>query len=106
MLLMERAELWFAADRLDDAIHDMDRAWAGSYEPRIAFYAAARLATAGRYDEARAWARRPLGQPWSWKRWLAQTDKQAMALIHAIDQAQAEQRNARQAADDATQPAP
>jgi tetratricopeptide (TPR) repeat protein len=106
MLLMERAELWFAADRLDDAIHDMDRAWAGSYEPRIAFYAAARLATAGRYDEARAWARRPLGQPWSWKRWLAQTDKQAMALIHAIDQSQAEQRNARQAADDATQPVP
>jgi hypothetical protein len=93
-LRMERAELFLAANELDAAIHEMDRAYAGRRkEPRIAFYAAALLASSGRYDEARAWAQRPLAQPWSFKRWLAQTDEQAKQLIAAIDQAQGEARS-------------
>jgi hypothetical protein len=97
-LRMERAELFLAANQLDAAIHEMERAYGGSRkEPRIAFYAAAVLATAGRYDEARAWAQRPLGQPWAWKRWLAQTDQQAHELIAAIDQGQMEARALRKA---------
>lgn len=90
MLLVERAELYLAAGRLDAAIHELDVAYTGHGEPRIAFYAAALLATAGRYEEAREWTRRTLGRPWSWKGWLGQTDRQAHEMIQAIDQAQAQ----------------
>lgn len=90
MLLIERAELYLAANRLDAAINELDVAYTGHGEPRIAFYAAALLATAGRYDEARAWTQRTLGRPWSWKGWLAQTDQQAHEMIEAIDQSQAD----------------
>lgn len=90
MLLMERAELFLATDDLDAAIREMDVAYGSRGEPRIAFYAAALLATAGRHDEARAWAQRPLGQSLTWKRWLAQTDLQARQLIDAIDEAKAQ----------------
>ena len=90
MLLVERAELYLAANRLDAAIHELDVAYTGHGEPRIAFYAAALLATAGRYDEARTWAQRTLGRPWSWKGWLAQTDRQAHEMIETIDQSQAQ----------------
>lgn len=92
MLLMERAELFLAADQLDAAIREMSHAYGSKGEPRIAFYASALLATAGRYEEAREWARRPQGRPWTWKHWLAQTDRQSNELIKAIDKAQAEQR--------------
>lgn len=91
MLRVERAELFLHAKRLDPAIHELALAYrAGDHEPRIAFYAAALLATAGRYDEARAWARKPMGRPWNWKDWFAQTDRQARELIDAIDQGQRE----------------
>lgn len=90
LLLVERAELYLAANHLDAALHELDVAYGGHGEPRIAFYAAALLATAGRYDEARAWVQRTQGRPWSWKGWLAQTDRQAGELIETIDQAQAE----------------
>jgi hypothetical protein len=89
MLIMERAHLYLASNRLDDAIRQLDLAYEGHGEPRIAFYAAALLATAGRYDEARVWAARPLGRPWNWKDWLAQTDRQAHELIDAIDESKA-----------------
>jgi hypothetical protein len=89
MLRVERAELFLHAKRLDPAIHELDLAYrAGDHEPRIAFYAAALLATAGRYDEARAWAKKPMGRPWNWKDWFAQTDRQARELVDAIDSAQ------------------
>lgn len=89
MLRVERAELFLHAKRLDAAIHELDLAYrAGDHEPRIAFYAAALLATAGRYDEARAWAQKPMGRPWNWKDWFAQTDRQARELVNAIDEAQ------------------
>src|SRR5690606_7564347 len=76
MLRVERAELFLAADRLDLAISELEKAYGRGKraEPRVAFYTAALLATAGRYEDARQWARRPLGAPWSWKNWLAQTD--------------------------------
>lgn len=89
MLLVERADLYVAMGRLDDAIHQLDVAYGNNGEPRVAFYAAALLATAGRYDEARVWAARPLGRPWTWKNWLAQTDRQARELIAAIDSSKA-----------------
>lgn len=93
MLRVERAELFLHAGKLDAAIHELDLAYrAGDHEPRIAFYAAALLATAGRYDEARAWARKPMGRPWSWKTWMAQTDLQAKELVQAIDNAKSESR--------------
>jgi hypothetical protein len=97
MLLVERAELYLAANRLDAAIHELDVAYSGHGEPRIAFYAAALLATAGRYDEARTWAQRTLGRPWSWKGWLAQTDRQAHEMIQTINQSQADARKQRRA---------
>jgi hypothetical protein len=103
MLLVERAELFLAMKQLDPAIHELDVAYGNHTDPRIAFYAAALLATAGRYDEARAWARRPLGQPWSWKRWLAQTDAQAKTLINAIDDSQAQTKRPRVAPPSPTQ---
>src|SRR5690606_34066434 len=59
-------------------------------EPRVAFYAAALLATKGRYEEAREWAKLPLSSPWSWKAWVAQTKRQANELLHAIDAAECE----------------
>lgn len=91
MLRVERAELFLRAKHLDAAIHELDLAYrAGDHEPRIAFYAAALLATAGRYDEARAWAQKPMGRPWNWKDWFAQTDRQARELVEAIDKAQRE----------------
>ena len=94
MLRVERAELFLHARRLDPAIHELDLAYrAGDHEPRIAFYAAALLATAGRYDEARAWAKKPMGRPWNWKDWFAQTDRQARELVDAIDEAQSEGRH-------------
>jgi hypothetical protein len=93
MLRVERAELFLHARRLDPAIHELDLAYrAGDHEPRIAFYAAALLATAGRYDEARAWAKRPMGRPWNWKDWFAQTDRQARELVEAIDQGEQEEK--------------
>jgi hypothetical protein len=105
MLLVERAELYLAANRLDAAIHELDVAYTGHGEPRIAFYAAALLATAGRYDEARTWAQRTLGRPWSWKGWLAQTDRQAHEMIETIDQSQAQARAAAQHAAQQRNPA-
>ena len=96
---MERAELYLAANRLDAAIRELDLAYTGHGEPRIAFYAAALLATAGRYDEARTWVQRTQGRPWSWKGWLAQTDRQALELIQTIDQAQADALGQRRAGD-------
>ena len=96
MLRVERAELFLHARRLDPAIHELDLAYrAGDHEPRIAFYAAALLATARRYDEARAWAKKPMGRPWNWKDWFAQTDRQARELIDAIDEGQREDKLAR-----------
>ena len=93
MLRVERAELFLHAGRLDPAIHELDLAYrAGDHEPRIAFYAAALLATAGRYEEARAWARKPMGRPWNWKDWFAQTDRQARELVEAIDKGERESR--------------
>jgi hypothetical protein len=94
MLRVERAELFLHAKRLDPAIHELDLAYrAGDHEPRIAFYAAALLATAGRYDEARAWAKKPMGRPWNWKDWFAQTDRQARELVQAIDNGQRDARH-------------
>ncbi|HEX6609418.1 MAG TPA: hypothetical protein VF051_01455 [Hyphomicrobiaceae bacterium] len=92
MLLVERAELYLAAGQLDAAIRELDRGYGQgrNAKPRIAFYAAALLATAERYDEAREWAQRPLSMPWSWKGWLAQTDRQAVELVEAIDLAERE----------------
>ena len=91
MLRVERAELFLAAGDLDSAIGELDATWSPHRpDTRVAFYAAALLATAGRFDEAREWARRAQGLPWSWKRWLAQTDAQAQLLIDAIDESQAE----------------
>lgn len=92
MLRVERAEFYLAANRLDDAIHELKHAYGRGWsaEPRVAFYAAALLATAGRYDEARAWAQRPLGEKGTWRRWLAQTDRQARELIEQIDASQRE----------------
>lgn len=91
MLRVERAELFLAADDLDAAIAELEATWSPARpDARVAFYAAALLATAGRYDEAREWAERGRGLPWTWKRWLAQTDAQAQALIDAIDASQAE----------------
>ena len=90
MLRVERAELFLAAKQLDLAIAELGHAYGtGSRrEPRVAFYAAALLATAGRYDEARTWAQRPMEHRWNWKDWVAQTDRQAQDLVDAIDQAQ------------------
>ena len=90
MVRVERAELYLAADRLDLAIGELRAAYGKGKkaEPRVAFYAAALLATAGRYDEARTWASLPLSEPWSWKNWVAQTDLQARELVEAIDQAE------------------
>lgn len=90
MVRVERAELYLAADRLDLAIAELERAYGrgASAEPRVAFYASALLATAGRYDDAREWASRPLGAPWTLKRWLAQTNRQAQELLEAIDRDQ------------------
>lgn len=87
MVRVERAELFLAADRLDSAIQELGRAYGHGkrVEPRVAFYAAALLATAGRYEEARQWARRPLDEPWTLKHWLAQTNRQAQELLDAID---------------------
>jgi hypothetical protein len=87
MLRVERAELFLAANQLDAAIAELGHAYGRGkrVQPRVAFYAAALLATAGRYDEAREWASRPLDEPWSWKGWLAQTDRQARELFAAID---------------------
>lgn len=88
MIRIERTEVWLAANRLDDAIDELRIAYGRGGEPRIAFYAAALLATAGRYDEARIWASKPQGRPWSWKRWLAGTDQQARELVEAINEAE------------------
>jgi hypothetical protein len=97
MLRVERAELFLYARRLDPAIHELDLAYrAGDHEPRIAFYAAALLATAGRYDDARAWAKKPMGRPWNWKDWFAQTDRQARELVEAIDEGEREAGERRQ----------
>lgn len=91
MLRVERAEYFLHGGALDRAIHELDLAYrAGDHEPRIAFYAAALLATAGRYDEARAWAKKPMGRRWNWKDWFAQTDRQARELTEAIDMGQKE----------------
>lgn len=91
MLRVERAELFLHAKELDPAIHELDLAYrAGDHEPRIAFYAAALLATAGRYDEARVWAKKPMGRPRDWKDWFAQTDRQAQELVDAIDKGERE----------------
>lgn len=91
VLRVERAELFLAADRLDLAVKELGGAYgSGSNEdPRVAFYAAALLATAGRYDEALAWAERPLAMPWRFKNWMAQTDQQALALISTIEREKA-----------------
>ena len=88
MVRVERAELFLAAKRLDPAIQELGYAYGRGKraEPRIAFYAAALLATAGRYDEASEWAARPLSEPWSWKRWLASTNQQAHELLQAIEE--------------------
>lgn len=107
MLRVERAELFLAANQLDAAINELNKTWSPHrQDPRVAFYAAALLATAGRYDEAREWAKRPLGQPWTWKRWLAQTDEQARLLIDAIDKSQIDQRKASDDIKEATPHAP
>ena len=94
MVRVERADLFIAANRLDSAIAELKEAYGHGRraEPRVAFYAAALLATAGRYDEARAWAKLPMGAPWSWSRWVSQTDRQALDLLEAIDQAEREAR--------------
>lgn len=88
MLRMERAELYLAAADLKAAMGEMEHAYGRgrNAQPRVAFYAAALLATAGKYDDARKWARKPLKAPWSWKNWLAQTDRQAQEMLDAIDQ--------------------
>lgn len=88
MLRVERAELYLAANQLDAALDELEHAYGKgrNAQPRVAFYAAALLATAGRYDEARTWARRPLSKPWTLKEWLAQTDRQAQEMLEAIDQ--------------------
>jgi tetratricopeptide (TPR) repeat protein len=90
MLRVERAELFLAAHQLDPAIAELSQAYGSGprREARVAFYAAALLATAGRYDEARTWAKRPMDHHWNWKDWVAQTDRQAQDLVDAIDQAQ------------------
>lgn len=92
MLRMERAEFFLDRGLLDEANRELNAAWRSGYEPRIAFFAAAVLASNQRFDQAREWAQRPLvHRPSPWKAWLAQTDRQAHALIAAIDQAQQEQ---------------
>ncbi len=88
MLRVERAELFLRLNQLDAAIHELDLAYrGGDHEPRVAFYAAALLATAGRYDEARAWAVKPMDRPWNWRDWAAQTNRQAQELVSAIERA-------------------
>src|SRR5690606_20289703 len=92
MVRVERAEFFLAANQLDAAIEELRRAYGTGKrtEPRVAFYAAALLASAHRYEEARRWAVRPLEEPWRWKAWLAQTRRQARELAQAIDKAEAE----------------
>lgn len=96
MVRVERAELFLDAQRLDDAISELAKAYGkGKHaEPRVAFYAAALLATAGRYDEARQWAKRPLKERWSWKHWLSSTKRQAYELLEAMDEAERESKDA------------
>lgn len=100
MLRMERSYYYVGHRRLDLATKEWDAAWRIDAEPRIAFYAAAILATDKQFDAAEQWAERPLKQkgPW-WNRWLAQTDDEARSMLHAIRQSrQAElERNLRDA---------
>lgn len=89
---LERAYLFVHHSRLDAAMSELEHAWAYDHEPRIAFYGAALLASAGLFDDARAWAQRPLTQPGNrFKAWLTGTRDQAHRLIAAIDQGQREQ---------------
>jgi protein O-mannosyl-transferase len=105
MLRVERAELYLFYGELDGAINELERTWSRTRpEPRVAFYAAALLASAGRYSEARGWAERPLSLPWSWKRWLAMTNDDAISLLDAIDRAEAEQAEAPTSEADSSRP--
>jgi protein O-mannosyl-transferase len=92
-LHMERAYLFVNLGTLDPAIRELEKAWSLGREPRIAFYAAAILASAERFDEAREWAQRPLSHPGNrFKSWLSGNDTQARQLLHAIDRAERVQR--------------
>lgn len=93
MLHMERAYYFIEAANLDAANTELEATWAHAPEPRVAFYAAATMASAGRFELARNWARRPLNERgFRWKSWLAMTDDQAKRLLQAIDQGEAEAR--------------
>ena len=93
MLHMERAYYFVEAGNLDAANAELEATWARAPEPRVAFYAAATMASSGRFELARNWARRPLHEGGSrWKNWLAMTDDQAKRMLKAIDQGEAEAR--------------